>query len=113
MDHADRLPAWERAAFIEARERTCAYCGASGDRWTVNGDPWHIDHIVPRSSGGGGRAWADLALACPTCNGLKGEHSPAELPERLTLLAVELPEFADHVAAMLANSAAWLPGAAA
>jgi 5-methylcytosine-specific restriction endonuclease McrA len=46
----------------------CQYCGASGARLT-------LDHIVPRTDGGGA-TWENLVCACADCNNRKGEHRP-------------------------------------
>jgi 5-methylcytosine-specific restriction endonuclease McrA len=50
----------------------CQYCGAGGGLAEMT-----IDHVVPRSRGGGHR-WENVALACPRCNRIKGARTPAE-----------------------------------
>ena len=47
----------------------CAYCGAA-DRLT-------IDHVLPRSRGGGD-TWENLVAACTPCNNRKGNRTPEE-----------------------------------
>lgn len=46
----------------------CVYCGGRADT---------IDHVLPRSRGGGD-TWFNLVAACQPCNGLKGDRTPAE-----------------------------------
>lgn len=50
---------------------TCQYCGRLG------GGDLTIDHVVPRSKGGG-HSWENLVAACKVCNHRKGGKSPAE-----------------------------------
>lgn len=56
-----------RAALFEAQGGACAYCDAQLT------SPTHgtLDHIKPRSKGGG-NGIKNLALVCPRCNHLKG-----------------------------------------
>lgn len=49
---------------------TCQYCGRSNIELT-------IDHVVPRSRGGG-HSWDNLVSACKVCNHRKGGRSPVE-----------------------------------
>jgi 5-methylcytosine-specific restriction endonuclease McrA len=49
---------------------TCQYCGKRTGDLT-------IDHVVPRSKGGG-HSWENLVSACRSCNHRKGGKSPAE-----------------------------------
>src|SRR5581483_479569 len=44
---------------------TCVYCGTSGGRLT-------LDHVVPRSRGGGS-VWENVVTACAPCNLKKGD----------------------------------------
>ncbi len=46
---------------------TCQYCGRQGSDLT-------IDHIIPRSRGGG-HSWDNLVSACKSCNHRKGGKS--------------------------------------
>lgn len=78
-DMSDATPALRRQLLINAygiadergrlRAR-CCYCG------TTNG-PIHVDHLLPRSRGGSD-AWANMVLACSTCNERKGNRTPEE-----------------------------------
>lgn len=59
---------------VLARDRhTCAYCGGRADT---------IDHVQPRSRGGGD-VWENLVAACSPCNGRKADRTPAECGMRL------------------------------
>jgi len=54
----------------------CQYCGRQISQLT-------IDHIVPRSRGGG-HSWENLVAACPQCNRRKGRRTLTEA--RMALL---------------------------
>lgn len=58
--HRDRI--------MERDRRTCAYCG---------GRAATIDHVLPRSRGGGD-TWINLVAACSPCNGRKDDRTPEE-----------------------------------
>jgi len=49
---------------------SCQYCGYVGDDLT-------LDHVVPRSRGGGD-TWENLVTACVRCNVKKGSRTPRE-----------------------------------
>ncbi len=49
---------------------TCQYCG-------FRGDPLSIDHVLPRSRGGGD-VWENVITACVPCNTRKGSRTPRE-----------------------------------
>lgn len=53
---------------------SCQYCGYSGDELT-------LDHVIPRSRGGGD-SWENMVTACVRCNVRKGNRTPkeAEMP---------------------------------
>ncbi|MBF2097704.1 MAG: HNH endonuclease [Gloeomargaritaceae cyanobacterium C42_A2020_066] len=53
----------------------CQYCGYTGEDLT-------LDHVVPRSRGGGD-TWENVVTACVRCNIKKGSRTPEEA--RLTL----------------------------
>jgi 5-methylcytosine-specific restriction endonuclease McrA len=59
-----------REYLLEKWERKCAYCG-------VHGVPLEVEHITPRSRGGGKRV-SNLTLACHTCNQAKNNQTAAE-----------------------------------
>ena len=50
---------------------SCVYCGTSGGRLT-------LDHVVPRSRGGGS-VWENVVTACAPCNLRKGDRLPEEV----------------------------------
>jgi 5-methylcytosine-specific restriction endonuclease McrA len=49
----------------------CAYCLTRG------GHDMTVDHVVPRSRGGGS-AWENLVACCSACNARKRDRTPAE-----------------------------------
>lgn len=59
-----------RSALIARDGFMCRYCRR-------NDDPLTIDHVLPRSLGGGDDL-ANLALACRPCNSSKGARTPQE-----------------------------------
>src|SRR5262249_57586171 len=70
-----RKPSGARAAFNKTNSPrrdhyTCQYCGRRGDRLT-------IDHVVPRSRGGG-TSWTNVVAACLRCNLYKGNRTADE-----------------------------------
>ena len=66
---AHRRKITRRAVF--ARDRwTCQYCG--GVRGTLT-----IDHVVPRSKGGGS-SWENIVTCCAPCNRRKGDRLPRQ-----------------------------------
>jgi 5-methylcytosine-specific restriction endonuclease McrA len=48
----------------------CVYCGTSSSRLT-------LDHVVPRSRGGGS-VWENVVTSCAPCNTRKGDRLPEE-----------------------------------
>ena len=48
---------------------TCYVCKGYGDT---------MEHLMPESRGGES-TWGNLAVACTTCNGLKGDRTPDEM----------------------------------
>lgn len=61
-----------RAAIISRDGQTCSYCGVSGsDLVGPDGQPWHIDRVVPGSKGGR-YVDSNVKLSCGTCNRSKG-----------------------------------------
>lgn len=53
----------------------CVYCGASGGRLT-------LDHVIPRSRGGGS-SWENVVTSCAPCNHRKGNRLPHEIQMEL------------------------------
>jgi len=65
---AHRRKITRRAVF--ARDRwTCQYCGV--ERGTLT-----VDHVIPRSKGGGS-SWDNIVACCAPCNRRKGDRLPA------------------------------------
>lgn len=64
-----RGPAWSRAGVLVRDGRRCAYCGRRADT---------IDHVVPRSRGGG-HTWENCVASCRTCNHRKADRLIEEL----------------------------------
>lgn len=62
-----------RDGILTRDKHTCAYCG---------GKATTIDHILPRSRGGGD-TWMNLIAACTSCNGFKRDRTPDEAGMRL------------------------------
>jgi 5-methylcytosine-specific restriction endonuclease McrA len=63
---------------IYARDdNTCQYCGRRFYRADLN-----LDHVVPRSRGGG-TSWENVVCSCVPCNLKKGGRTPEEARMRL------------------------------
>lgn len=59
-----------RRNILERDEHSCQYCSYKGDNLT-------LDHVVPRSRGGGD-SWENIVTACVRCNVNKGNRTPKE-----------------------------------
>ncbi|WP_353987421.1 HNH endonuclease [Ruicaihuangia caeni] len=68
-----RSVAVSRRGVLRRDGHRCAYCG---------GGATTIDHVVPRSRGGGD-SWENLVACCLKCNNVKGDRTPAEMGWRL------------------------------
>ena len=69
-----------RRAVLARDAWTCQYCGASasnGARGALT-----IDHVVPRSRGGGS-VWENIVASCAPCNRRKGDRLPREASMQL------------------------------
>ena len=64
-----QMPLTRRNLFQRDGHR-CQYCGFSGERLS-------IDHVMPRSRGGGD-VWENVTTACLPCNVRKGNRTPRE-----------------------------------
>jgi 5-methylcytosine-specific restriction endonuclease McrA len=62
-----------RRAVFARDDHTCQYCGGAADS---------IDHVFPRSRGGG-HDWENLVAACRRCNLAKRDRTPEEAGMRL------------------------------
>jgi 5-methylcytosine-specific restriction endonuclease McrA len=69
-----RVKLTRREIFIRD-EHTCQYCGSRTNDLT-------IDHVVPRSRGGG-HSWDNLVSACRSCNHRKGGKTVQESKMKL------------------------------
>ena len=72
--HYVRVPYKEipltRRNILHRDSHSCQYCGYAGDDLT-------LDHVLPRSRGGGD-TWENIATACVRCNIKKGNRTPKE-----------------------------------
>ncbi|MCA9983462.1 MAG: HNH endonuclease [Anaerolineales bacterium] len=77
---------WSRQAILRRDGYRCIYCGvAMGERQgsrLLRRDELTIDHILPRSRGGG-NSWSNTACACARCNQRKGDRLPHEAGMKL------------------------------
>jgi len=58
-----------RLNIFKRDSHSCQYCGSDNDL--------SIDHVLPRSRGGGS-SWKNLVAACKPCNARKGDETPEE-----------------------------------
>jgi 5-methylcytosine-specific restriction endonuclease McrA len=72
MPHNRHIPVSRRGVLRRDGQR-CAYC---------LGHASTIDHVIPRSRGGGD-AWDNLVACCLKCNNAKGDKTPQEMGWRL------------------------------
>ena len=73
----DTLTAELRRQVVERAGGRCEYCGLSQEGQEAT---FHVDHVVPRSAGGGSKL-ANLALACVSCSLRKAARMTAGDPE--------------------------------
>jgi 5-methylcytosine-specific restriction endonuclease McrA len=66
-------PKWSRQRLMIRDNHSCGYCGKSANT---------VDHIVPRSKGGG-TTWENTVAACFKCNAKKGNRAPKEAGMKL------------------------------
>ena len=59
-----------RRNVLQRDGHVCQYCG-------FHGEPLSIDHVLPRSRGGGD-LWENVTTACLPCNVRKGNRTPRE-----------------------------------
>ena len=72
-----RTPPLSRTNILARDGFECQYCGKS-----LNSREATLDHVVPRSQGGGTN-WTNLVTACAGCNRKKGGHTPAQAGMKL------------------------------
>lgn len=63
-----KAPGWSKSGVLARDGRRCGYCG---------GHARTVDHIRPRSQGGG-NTWANTIAACDGCNQRKANRTPRE-----------------------------------
>ncbi len=59
-----------RRNILQRDNNCCQYCGYTGDKLS-------IDHVFPRSRGGGD-VWENVTTACLSCNVIKSNRTPQE-----------------------------------
>ncbi|MGG7103620.1 HNH endonuclease [Rhodococcus sp. 24CO] len=94
-----RIP-MTRAALMHRDHFRCAYCGAKAET---------IDHVVPRSRGGG-HSWENCVACCAPCNHRKADKMLSELG--WTLRAELVPPSGPHwrlLAATKELHPSWVP----
>ena len=72
-----RTPPLSRTNILARDGFECQYCGVS-----LNSREATLDHVVPRSRGGG-TIWVNIVTACAPCNRKKGGRNPAEAGMKL------------------------------
>lgn len=75
----------------------CAYCGRRADT---------IDHVTPRSRGGG-HAWENVVAACATCNHRKADRLLSELGWTLRITPTHPPRTTAVVVGYAVREPAW------
>ncbi len=74
LRHFVRVPFRElpltRKNILHRDQNSCQYCGYRGEKLS-------IDHVIPRSRGGGD-CWENVTTACFPCNLRKGNQTPLE-----------------------------------
>ncbi|MGA3527400.1 HNH endonuclease [Melissospora conviva] len=78
-------PAWSRRGVLARDGRRCGYCG---------GVAATVDHILPRSRGGG-NTWTNTVASCAGCNQRKADRTPAEAAMTLRVVP-RAPSWAVH-----------------
>jgi len=66
------MPAFDRRNLFARDNNTCQYCGKRFPTSHLS-----LDHIVPRSQGGGA-SWENIVCACVKCNVRKGGRTPEQ-----------------------------------
>jgi len=71
-----RVTERQRRTVTRRAQNCCEYCGSQAD---FSQDPFSVEHIIPRSRGGGNDL-RNLALSCLGCNGIKSTSTTAVDP---------------------------------
>ena len=69
---------------------TCQYCGR-----VQGGNALTLDHVMPRSRGGG-NTWENLVACCTRCNNLKADRTPEEAGMELLKRPIRFGPHARH-----------------
>lgn len=69
IDRLWKIPPVNRREVLRRDKHQCQYCG-SKHKLT-------LDHVFPRSKGGK-HTWDNVVTACESCNGRKGDRTPAQ-----------------------------------
>ena len=72
----------------ERAQDRCEYCRMVQ---VIQGATFHIEHIIPRSKGGR-TILENLALACPSCNFHKADHTQSQDPETEQVVSLFHPQ---------------------
>jgi 5-methylcytosine-specific restriction endonuclease McrA len=88
-----------RRAVFARDDHRCQYCGGHADS---------IDHVLPRSRGGG-HTWDNVAAACRPCNLRKRDRTPDEAGMRLATAPRAPRELAWVVVSVGRVPDAWKP----
>lgn len=81
---------YNRSSIFKRDNYTCQYCAKKFTRKELT-----IDHIIPRSRGGGTN-WLNVVAACKPCNSKKDDRTPEEA--RMPLLnQPRVPSWHDHL----------------
>lgn len=100
-----RVPRHNRAVSrksILMRDRlTCQYC-----RQPFAAKSLTLDHVLPRSRGGG-NSWVNLVACCFRCNNLKSDRTPEEAGMKLMHKPAPIGIHGKHRLMMGAEDSAW------
>jgi len=94
-----RRASLSRRAIFARDDHRCQYCGDHADS---------IDHIMPRSRGGG-HTWDNVAAACRPCNLRKRDRTPVEAGMHLAALPHAPRELAWIAVSVNLVPEAWKP----
>ncbi len=79
-----RQPKWSKSAVLRRDNYTCAFCSKKATT---------IDHVLPRSQGGG-NSWKNTVAACSPCNNKKADRTPEQARMPL-LFKPRVPDWTD------------------
>jgi 5-methylcytosine-specific restriction endonuclease McrA len=88
-----------RRAVLDRDAHSCGYCGGRADT---------IDHVRPRSRGGG-HIWTNVVAACARCNHRKGDRLLVELGWHLSVAPIPPPATVAVVMGWAKRDPSWQP----